>query len=110
VIPVSNNLDWVIDLSPADLPEPLCKIANLIGVRNAVILSQNYGGITFYLPKTDAALRMFRDKRIKAEFNGYNYKELAIKYGITEMWVRNIVAGHDKETGQMNLLEMTGNL
>ncbi len=98
-----SGLDWVNDLSANDLPEPLCKIANLIGVRNAVILSQNYGGVTFYLPKTDSALRMIRDRKIKAEFNGYNYKELAIKYSITEMWVRNIVAGHPKETGQVEM-------
>jgi len=35
-------------------------------------------------------LRTLRDKKIKEEFKG-NYKELAQKYNLTEMAIRNIV-------------------
>lgn len=98
-----SNLNWANELNPSDLPSSITKIANLIGVRSTMILCQNFGGVTFYFPKTDAVIRPIRDKRIRQEFNGYNYKDLAIKYNLTEMWVRIILADHPKETGQTEL-------
>ena len=50
-------------------------------------------------------------KVLKEEFDGSNYKELALKYGLTETWIRNIVLDKAKEIkarpidGQMNLTD-----
>ena len=34
----------------------------------------------------------FRDSIIRSEFNGYNYAELALKYGLCKNQIRNIVS------------------
>ena len=38
----------------------------------------------------DVYAKKLRDQILK-EFNGYNYKYLASKYGYSEMWIRKIV-------------------
>jgi mor transcription activator family len=35
-----------------------------------------------------------------AEFNGYNYNELAKKYGLTSVMIRNIIREKIRETGR----------
>ena len=68
-----------------------------------------YGGTFIYIPKIESLGRTVRDKMIKEEFDGSNYKELALKYGLTEVWIRNIVSEKAAEIrrkpidGQMNL-------
>ena len=51
-----------------------------------------------YFPKLDSALAEIRNQRIRAEFDGYNQKTLAIKYGITERWVYEIVGREEDES------------
>lgn len=87
--------EWVSHIIPEvgmdDLPESYREIARIIGVDNAVRLSEHIGGIAFYFPKLDTMLRAKRNARIKKEFTGANHKELARKYGLTERWIREIV-------------------
>lgn len=65
-------------------------LAELIGIENYKKLVEVYGGSSIYVYKRDSFLRTLRDKKIKEEFKG-NYKELAQKYNLTEMAIRNIV-------------------
>lgn len=65
-------------------------LAELIGIENYKKLVEVYGGSGIYIYKRDSFLRTLRDKKIKEEFKG-NYKELAQKYNLTEMAIRNIV-------------------
>lgn len=66
-------------------------LAELIGIENYKKLVEVYGGSSsIYIYKRDSFLRTLRDKKIKEEFKG-NYKELAQKYNLTEMAIRNIV-------------------
>ncbi len=46
--------------------------------------------ITF--PDLKYLYRQERDRRILQEFNGSNYDELCIKYGIKRRWLREILA------------------
>ena len=61
--------------------------------------------------KIESLEKTVRDELIKEEFDGSNYKELALKYGLTETWIRNIVLDKAKEIkarpidGQMNLTD-----
>ncbi len=50
------------------------------------------GGSRVTFPDLKYLYRQERDKRIRTEFNGVNYEELAIKYGIKTRWVREILA------------------
>ncbi|VFR54777.1 hypothetical protein BRI6_1096 [plant metagenome] len=57
-------------------------------------LSMDLGGRTFYLNK-GAAFRLGpRNRRMCAEFHGTNYAELAKRYGLSDVRVRQIVDGH----------------
>ena len=54
--------------------------------------------------------RAARDQKIREEFDGGNYRELAAKYGLTERWVRFILFGKldnldDDMEGQMSIYD-----
>jgi len=85
---VDNKENLTIDMLPED---GWCReIARRIGVDNLLTLAEMLGGTTFYLPKADTLMRPLRNLQIKSEFNGYNHIELAIKYNVSERWVREL--------------------
>lgn len=88
-------------LDPNELPDPYPQMAKLIGMDNAMALAEYYGGTYLYFRKVDEALRKARDKLIREEFNGYNHKELARRFNLSETWVRAIV--EEKENNQISL-------
>lgn len=65
-------------------------IAEAIGVSNLIKLAELIGGTTLYFPKSESFLRPVRDAKIKEEFNGCNQSELALKYNVTDRWVRQL--------------------
>lgn len=79
-----------------------CTIAKAIGVGNLLRLAKIIGGSNFYLPIEEGLLRPLRDKKIVEEYNGYNKRELAKKYGITSRMVQNIVASNAADKAQQN--------
>jgi Mor family transcriptional regulator len=92
------------EIDEKDLPEQYRIICGLIGKENTLILASKYQGLHIYLPKLDEALQKARDRKIRAEYNRYNLKELAIKYGLTEYWIRKILAQTESEN-QITLLD-----
>lgn len=93
-----------------DLREEQKQIAAVIGVENYLKLTRQFGGTNIYIAKAEEIVkRNERDENIKKEFNGSNYAQLAVKYGLTEVWIRNIVSEKAAEIrrrpidGQMNL-------
>lgn len=92
------KLDWIKDLKIeeiAELPEAYQTIASVIGIESTIKLAETFGGTSFYFQKLDKLLISMRDKRIKKEFTGFNHKQLATKYGLTEVWIRQIISGGD---------------
>lgn len=93
-----------------DLNEVWQQIAGIIGMDNVKKLFEEFPGANVYFPKLDDLERSHRNKHIRAEFNGYNFRELAKKYGLTEVSIRNIVSDRVREIraqpldGQMSLL------
>lgn len=92
------------------LREEQRQIAEVIGVENYLKLTRKFGGTTIYIAKAEEIVkRNERDEKIREEFDGSNYAQLAFKYGLTEVWVRNIVSEKAEEIrrrpidGQMNL-------
>ena len=84
--------DVASEMIPDDLPEGYRAVARVVGVENALKLSEELGGLPFYFPKIGSLIVKKRDAYIRSEFNGANYKELARKYALTETWVRRIVS------------------
>jgi len=69
-----------------------------VGVgREAVkLFCRRFGGGTIYLPKLLLAEVAEKATRIYQEFDGSNYFQLAVKYGLTEQRVRQLLKRSDK--------------
>ena len=98
------------NLQLEDLDEERQQVARLIGLDNFKKLMEVYRGVYLYIPKADKLERIERNEQIRAEFNGYNFKELARKYDLTEVSIRSIVSDKVREIrarpmdGQLSLL------
>ena len=94
---------WKSELAPDMFGDTLyCTIAEEIGPANLLKLSRLVGGSSFYVPIEDRLLRPLRNKKIVEEYNGYNGKELAKKYGITPRMVYNIITLDAADKAQQN--------
>lgn len=79
------------------LPEGTCRdIAEKIGVPNLLKVTDIVGGTCTYFPRTEGFLRVIRNRRIKHEFTGGNYRELSKKYGLSERYIRQICTGREE--------------
>ena len=77
-------------LKPDYLNGAYAEIANILGIEAALKLHNQYRGTQVSFP-VEFLSRDYIFNKIKQEFNGTNTKELAIKYGYTEKWIRKIV-------------------
>ncbi len=106
-----DGVCWMA-LTLDDFKEEQRRIAETVGVEAYLKLTRVFGGTNIYIAKAEEVVkRADRDRKIREEFDGSNYAQLALKYGLTEVWIRNIV--HDKAVeikrrpveGQMELSE-----
>jgi Mor family transcriptional regulator len=79
------------ELTIDDLPENSAAIAQSIGLPNLILLSQSHGGTAVYIPQSYELLRNLIYRKILAEYDGGNIRELAVKYGVSESTVYNVV-------------------
>lgn len=80
------------DINIDELPEVYQTLAMLVGIEDMLKIAEVFGGgESIYFPKIESIHRSVRNRAIIAEFNGYNFKALARKYGLTEMAIRAIV-------------------
>lgn len=93
----------VDEMQYRDLPPYCIDAAKLIGLRAFMELCARYGGTSFYVPKFDSVIAKARDRLIIKEFTGENYKELALRYNLSEVWIRNIINKDQMEKNQMDL-------
>lgn len=63
----------------------------MVGIKAAVKLSEFAVGNEIYVPKLETMIREARNRRILAEYNGCNLKEVASKYKINTDTVRKIL-------------------
>ena len=102
-------MDLLDRVQMENLDEEQKSLAELIGLEAFKSLVRNFNGTSIYIPKIESLEKTVRDELIKEEFDGGNYKELALKYGLTETWIRNIVLEKAKEIkarpidGQMSI-------
>lgn len=85
-------MDLIKKLQIEDLPPEQATLAELIGFDVYKVLVQNYAGTGFYIPTQESLLVRVRDRMIKADYEaGVSYRELALRYGISQAWTRKIV-------------------
>ena len=85
--------EYLESLALDDLSGEQYDLAECIGLEAYKKLVYNYGGLSIYIYKLDTLFKSKRDKEIMKEFNGGNYRELALKYSLAENTIRQIVSG-----------------
>ncbi|EQK41517.1 mor transcription activator family protein [[Clostridium] bifermentans ATCC 19299] len=80
-----------MDLKMSDLPPQFENIAMEIGIDRVKALFKEFGGTSVYFPTEKMIYKEARDREIIEEFNGFNVKELANKYRMSESYVRAII-------------------
>ena len=73
-----------------ELSEIFIQVIEKIGLENAIKLAEIAGGGNLYIPKVDTIKRPEIETKIRSEFNGYNFRELALKYNKSESTIRVI--------------------
>lgn len=89
-------MDLLDKLQLENLDGDQLRLAEAIGIEAFKKLVTMYAGTTIYIPTLEKLTIGVRDKMIRDEYNGYNHKALALKYGISEQWVRVIVGSDIK--------------
>ncbi|MDE6412710.1 MAG: Mor transcription activator family protein [Eubacterium sp.] len=72
-------------------------IANLLGMDAALKLHAAYRGQQITFP-VQLFTKEFIAAQIVNEYNGYNVKQLATKFGYSEKWIRKILKDHIDNT------------
>ena len=67
-------------------------LAELIGIDAYKKLVKYYGGGFVYVCKADTVMKINRNNEICDKFNGYNYRELANEYNLSEKTIRELTA------------------
>ncbi|MGL5712307.1 MAG: Mor transcription activator family protein [Paraclostridium sp.] len=85
-----------MDLKISDLPPQFENIANRLGIDKAKWLFEEFGGTSVYFPTEKMIYKEARDREIVSEYNGFNHRELAVKYNMSESYIRAIINRNKK--------------
>ncbi|CEN31332.1 Mor transcription activator family protein [Paraclostridium sordellii] len=80
-----------MELKISDLPPQFENIAIRVGIDITKVLFEEFGGTSVYFPTEKIIYKEARDREILSKFNGFNIKELASKYTMSESYVRAII-------------------
>ena len=69
------------------------EIASILGIDAVLKLHSTYRGQQVFFP-VDLFSKEFIRQQIIEEYDGYNVKQIAVKYGYTEKWVKKILKEH----------------
>ncbi|MSS23131.1 Mor transcription activator family protein [[Clostridium] innocuum] len=83
--------DVLDEITMEDLNEEQRSLAELLGLSKYKDLVRFYGGTSVYIPKADNIKILKRNEQIIEDFNGYNFRTLALRYNLTERQIRSIV-------------------
>ena len=77
-------------LTESDVPDSVKDVVDVIGIDAFKGLVKLAGGSLLYIPNESNLVKPIRNRMIKDEFKG-SYREISMKYGISEVQVRNII-------------------
>ncbi|MBS6509298.1 MAG: transcriptional regulator [Paraclostridium bifermentans] len=80
-----------MDLKISDLPPQFESIAMKVGIDITKMLFKEFGGTSVYFPTEKMIYKDARDREIIEKFNGFNVKELASNYNMSESYIRSII-------------------
>ena len=86
-----QHIKQAVDQNLTSVPEPFKTILSLAGFDGIIELCESFGGTSIYIPHTKSVFRDCIRLQVKKEFKSDNYKELCIRYGLSERTVRNII-------------------
>ena len=86
-----------MELQINDLPSQFENIALALGIDQVILLFKEFGGTSVYFPTEKMIFKEARDREIVSSYNGFNHKELAVKYNMSESYVRSIINKHTKK-------------
>ena len=69
------------------------ELAGLLGIEAVLKIHSAYRGQQITFP-VQLFSKEFLKKQIVEEYDGYNIKQLATKYGYSEKWIRKILKQH----------------
>jgi Mor family transcriptional regulator len=78
-------------VSVDDVPEGCRDLVDVFGMEVFIKLIEYCGGSTVYLPSKGAVVKKARNRLIREEFDGGNFRELSSRFGISDIQVRKIV-------------------
>ena len=76
-------------LTESDVPDSVKDVVEVIGMDAFKDLVKLAGGSNLYIPNESNLVKPIRNRMIREEFRGY--KDISMKYGISEIQVRNII-------------------
>ena len=77
-------------LTESDVPDSVKDVVEVIGMDAFKDLVKLAGGSNLYIPNESNLVKPIRNRMIRDEFKG-SYKDISMKYGISEIQVRNII-------------------
>ena len=77
-------------LTESDIPDSVQDVVEVIGMDAFKELVKLAGGSNLYIPNESNLVKPIRNRMIRDEFKG-SYKDISMKYGISEIQVRNII-------------------
>ena len=77
-------------LTESDVPDSVKDVVEVIGMDAFKDLVKLAGGSNLYIPNESNLVKPIRNRKIRDEFKG-SYREISMKYGISEVQVRNII-------------------
>ena len=94
------------ELMIEDLNGDQAQLAAIIGIDAYRSVVANYAGTVIYIPTQSTLLACCRDRMIKDDYErGLSYRDIAVKWGLTTVWIRKIIHGEDSGTwpGQLTM-------
>jgi len=88
-----------------DFEGDMIDVVDAVGVTAAKKLLTTFGGESIYFPKPDSVIRAGRDRKIYKEFNGFNFRELAIAYQLTTRQIRIIIQEQRRKNPKSKIRE-----
>ena len=85
-----------MELKISDLPLQFENIAIELGIDKMKALFKEFGGTSVYFPTEKMIYKEARDREIMSKYNGVNIKELAVKYNMSESYIRAIISKNKK--------------
>jgi Mor family transcriptional regulator len=89
-------MDFEKDIKANDLSGIYKEIADVFGVETAIKFHVHFKGLQITFPSRLIS-KSYVLQKLKEEYTGYNLRELTIKYGYSERWLRTMIKNNDME-------------